>query len=59
VTARLTFIATIFLPLNFVAGFFGMNLEILSPRVAIPLVLAAMVALPGAMFWVFKRQRWL
>jgi magnesium transporter len=59
VTARLTLIATIFLPLNFVAGFFGMNLEILPPRVAIPVVLAAMVALPTAMFWVFKRQRWL
>jgi magnesium transporter len=59
VTARLTLIATIFLPLNFIAGFFGMNLEILHPHIAIPLVLAAMVALPTAMFWVFKRQRWL
>ena len=59
VTARLTLIATIFLPLNFVAGFFGMNLEILPPKVAIPVVLAAMVAMPVAMFAVFKRNRWL
>jgi magnesium transporter len=59
VTARLTLIATIFLPLNFIAGFFGMNLEILPPRVAIPLVLGTLVALPTVMFWVFKRQRWL
>ena len=36
VTARLTLIATIFLPLNFIAGFFGMNLEILPPTVAVP-----------------------
>ncbi len=59
VTARLTLIATIFLPLNFVAGFFGMNLEILPPKVAIPVVLVAMAAMPIAMFVVFKRNRWL
>jgi magnesium transporter len=59
VTARLTLIATIFLPLNFVAGFFGMNLEILSPKVAVPLVLGVMIAMPAAMFWTFKKKRWL
>jgi magnesium transporter len=57
VTARLTLIATIFLPLNFIAGFFGMNLEILPPRVAIPLVLAIVATLPLAMFVFFKRKR--
>jgi magnesium transporter len=59
VTARLTLIATIFLPLNFIAGFFGMNLEILHPHIAIPLVIAVMVTLPTVMIWVFKRKRWL
>jgi magnesium transporter len=59
VTARLTLIATIFLPLNFIAAFFGMNLEVLHPRVAVPVVLAAMVIIPTAMFWTFKRKRWL
>jgi magnesium transporter len=59
VTARLTLIATIFLPLNFIAGFFGMNLEILHPRAAVPVVLVAMAAIPTAMFWMFKRRRWL
>jgi magnesium transporter len=59
VTARLTLIATIFLPLNFIAGFFGMNLEILPPAVAVPLVLVAMAAIPTAMFLMFKRKRWL
>lgn len=57
VTARLTLIATIFLPLNFIAAFFGMNLEILPPPVAIPLVLGAVVALPAAMWLFFKRKR--
>jgi magnesium transporter len=56
-SARLTLVATIFLPLNFVAGFFGMNLEILHPRVAVPLVLASMVALPAAMWVLFKKRR--
>jgi magnesium transporter len=59
VTARLTLIATIFLPLNFLAAFFGMNLEILPSKVAIPIVLAAMTVVPPAMFWLFKRNRWL
>jgi magnesium transporter len=57
VTARLTLIATIFLPLNFIAGFFGMNLEILHPKVAVPLVLVAVVTLPTTMWWFFKKKR--
>jgi magnesium transporter len=56
-TARLTLVATIFLPLNFVAAFFGMNLEVLPPRAAIPLVLVSMVALPAVMWMLFKRRR--
>jgi magnesium transporter len=57
VTARLTLIATIFLPLNFIAGFFGMNLEIIHPRVAVPLVLVIVVTLPASMWVFFKRKR--
>jgi magnesium transporter len=55
-TTRLTLVATIFLPLNFVAGFFGMNLEILPPKVAIPVVLLAMAALPLAMWRLFRNK---
>jgi magnesium transporter len=55
-TTRLTLVATIFLPLNFVAGFFGMNLEILPPKVAIPIVLAVMVSLPIGMWRLFRRR---
>jgi magnesium transporter len=36
-----------------------MNLEILPPAVAIPVVLAAMTAMPIAMFAIFKKNRWL
>lgn len=59
VSARLSLIATIFLPLNFIAGFFGMNLEVLPPAVAVPVVLAAMATVPTVMFWLFKKKGWL
>jgi magnesium transporter len=58
VTTRLTVIATVFLPLNFLAGFFGMNLEIVPPRVAVPAVLTAMVALPVGLLYFLRRRRW-
>ncbi|HET7824548.1 MAG TPA: magnesium transporter CorA family protein [Anaeromyxobacter sp.] len=57
VTARLTVVASIFLPLNFIAGFFGMNLEIIRPDLAVPLVIASVVAFPAAMYAFFKRRR--
>jgi len=56
VTTRLTLVATFFLPLNFLAGFFGMNLEILPPRIAAPVVLTAMTILPLAL-WLYIRRR--
>jgi len=59
VTTRLTLIATIFLPLNFVAGFFGMNLEIFPPQVSVLMVFASMVAMPVGMWVFFKRKRWI
>jgi magnesium transporter len=57
-TTRLTLIATIFLPLNFMAGFFGMNLEILPPRVAVPVVLVAMFVVPIGLWLFIRRRRW-
>jgi magnesium transporter len=57
VTKQLTLVATFFLPLNFLAGFFGMNLEIVPPRVAIPLVLAAMILFPVAMIRYLRGRR--
>lgn len=57
VTARLTVVASIFLPLNFIAGFFGMNLEIIRPDLAIPVVIASVVAFPVAMYFFFKKKQ--
>jgi len=59
VMARLTLISTIFLPLNFLAGFFGMNLEIIPPKVAVPVVVVAMMGLPVALYTFFRKRRWL
>jgi hypothetical protein len=36
-----------------------MNLEILPPAVAVPLVVTAMVAVPAAMYLVFRKHGWL
>ena len=41
------------------AGFFGMNLEILPAAVAVPVVVAAMVAVPVGMYLFFRKQGWL
>lgn len=56
ITARLTLVATIFLPLNFLAGFFGMNLEIVPAPLAKGIVLAALALLPGALWLYFRRR---
>jgi len=57
VTTRLTLIATIFLPLNFVAGWFGMNLEILPAPLAKAVAIGITLTLPPALWWWFHRRR--
>ncbi len=57
VTARLTLIATIFLPLNFVAGWFGMNLEILPVPVGKAIAIGVTLLLPPLLFAWFHRKR--
>ena len=62
VMRTLTVIATIFIPLTFVAGIYGMNfanMPELAWRWGYPVVLAAMVILAGAMIWYFRRKRWM
>ncbi len=61
VMKRLTSFATIFLPLSFVAGIYGMNFEHM-PGLGHPYGFAAIVASMGlmaaGMLWYFKRQGW-
>ncbi len=58
----LTVISTIFIPLTFLAGVYGMNFhhfpELEQPW-AYPLFWLVCAALAGAMFLVFRRRRWL
>jgi len=58
----LTIIATIFIPLSFFAGLYGMNFEYmpeLGVRWAYPVLLAAMATVAGFMIWFFRRRGWL
>lgn len=57
----LTIMASIFIPLTFVAGVYGMNFQHM-PELALtwayPAVLALMAAVAGAMTWYFRRKGW-
>ncbi len=58
----LTIIATIFIPLTFIAGIYGMNFQFmpeLAYRWAYPAVWGIMLVVAGAMVVYFKRKRWL
>jgi magnesium transporter len=58
----LTIISTIFIPLTFIAGVYGMNFsqmpELHSPF-GYPLVWAVMIGIAGGMLIFFKRHRWI
>jgi len=58
----LTMIASIFIPLSFVAGVYGMNFEHmpeLQSRWGYPLVLALMLGIAGGMLLYFRRRGWI
>ncbi|HUU44733.1 MAG TPA: CorA family divalent cation transporter, partial [Acidobacteriota bacterium] len=64
----LTIIATIFIPLGFLAGVYGMNfnteaspfnLPELGMRYGYPLFWAAVLLTAGGLLWFFRRRRWL
>ena len=67
VMRTLTLISTIFMPLTFIAGVYGMNFDRSSPfnmpelgwRYGYPVALAVMVVVAIAMLIFFKRKRWL
>ena len=57
----LTIMASIFIPLTFVVGIYGMNFDWM-PELRIwwayPTLLAAMAALAAGMVFYFRRRRW-
>lgn len=58
----LTIIATIFIPLTFIAGVYGMNFQYmpeLTWRYGYPAVWAVMIVIAGGMLFYFKRKNWL
>jgi len=58
----LTIIATIFMPLTFIAGVYGMNFKYMPElewRLGYPLVLGIMIGLGLAMLWFFRKKKWL
>jgi magnesium transporter len=58
----LTLVATIFIPLTFIAGIYGMNFEVMPElgfRYGYPMVWAVMVAVTIGMLLYFKRRNWL
>ncbi|SEA01038.1 magnesium transporter [Desulfuromusa kysingii] len=57
----LTIMASIFIPLTFIAGVYGMNFELMPElkwRYGYPLVWGVMIACGGGMIWFFKRKKW-
>jgi magnesium transporter len=58
----LTIISTIFLPLSFITGFFGMNFAELPGaqwEYGVEMATGIMVLVAGMMLWIFKRNKWL
>jgi magnesium transporter len=62
----LTIITTVFMPLSFVVGFFGMNffqpvtpLDIWTGTPAFAITLVLMVVVPMIMFLWMRRRRWM
>jgi magnesium transporter len=58
----LTIIATIFMPLSFIVGWYGMNFKNIPEydwRYGYPAVLLIMAAIAGGMLVFFRRKRWI
>jgi len=61
VMKTLTIVATIFIPLTFIAGVYGMNFQHMPELAwpwAYPAVVGLMVAVTGGMLWYMRRQGW-
>jgi magnesium transporter len=58
----LTIISTIFIPLTFIAGIYGMNFEYM-PELGVPwaypAVWVVMIAIAGGMLVFFRKKKWI
>lgn len=57
----LTITASIFIPLTFIAGIYGMNFELMPElkwRYGYPMIWGVMIACALGMLWYFKRKKW-
>jgi magnesium transporter len=60
----LTIIATIFMPITFIAGVYGMNFKFM-PEIhwlgawGYPAVMAIMAVITAWMVWFFRRKKWI
>ncbi|MFY0522133.1 magnesium/cobalt transporter CorA [Archangium gephyra] len=59
ISKQLTIIATIFLPLSFITGFFGQNFDVLGSRPFLWVMLVSVFGLPLALVFWFKHNRWI
>jgi len=59
VSKQLTIVATVFLPLSFIVGFFGQNFEVLTHPFFFWLMLGTMVVVPVLLFLWFRHKGWL
>lgn len=59
ITKQLTILASIFLPMSFVVGFFGQNFDVLTKGPALWVMVSLLAALPLGMLLWFRRKGWL
>lgn len=58
----LTIISTVFIPLSFLAGFYGMNFHFMpefSNPFAYPILIFVMIVIFGGLLWFFRRKSWI
>ena len=58
----LTIISTVFIPLSFLAGFYGMNFQYMpefSNPIAYPFLIIVMIIISCGMLFYFRKRKWI